>query len=276
MTVSPCWPGKEGSGVKVILDMVHHTRLGTIAGTIGLMRAGLAQAVHHTIGRRAFQKRLIDQASMRQVLADLAIEYEAAVALTMRVARAFDAESGSERAFARLGVAVAKYWLTKRNPNFIYECMECHGGAGYVEDGPMPRIFRESPLNAIWEGSGNVIALDILRTLARDPAAFEAYRAEIAAARGGHAALDGAAEALFAQVARGGITEGEARGVAERLALVLQGALLVRHAPAAVADAFCATRLGGEGGRAFGTLPASADLDAILARQQAMTEDTGP
>jgi putative acyl-CoA dehydrogenase len=260
--------GEEGRGINVILDMVHHTRLGTIAGTIGLMRAGLAQAVHHTQGRRAFQKALIDQAAMRSVIADLAIEYEAAVALTMRVARAFDAGSGSERAFARLSVAVGKYWLTKRNPNFVYECMECHGGAGYVEEGPLPRIFRESPLNAIWEGSGNVIALDILRTLAREPGAFDAYRVEIEQARGGNAVLDSAAAVLLARIARGAIAEGEARMIAERLALVLQGALLVRHAAPAIADAFCATRLGGEGGRSFGTLPASADLDTILARQQ--------
>jgi putative acyl-CoA dehydrogenase len=260
--------GEEGRGVHVILDMVHHTRLGTIAGTIGLMRAALAQAVHHTRGRQAFQKALIDQAAMRSVIADLALEYEAAVALVMRVARAFDAGSGGERAFARLSVAAAKYWLTKRNPNFVYECMECHGGAGYIEEGPLPRIFRESPLNAIWEGSGNVIALDILRTLAREPGAFDAYRAEIEPARGGNATLDAAAAALFARIARGAIAEGEARMVAERLALVLQGALLVRCAAPAIADAFCATRLGGEGGRSFGTLPESVDLDAILSRQQ--------
>lgn len=259
--------GEEGQGVKVIIDMVHHTRLGTIGGTLGLMRMALAQATHQTSGRRAFQKTLIDQPAMRAVIADLAVEYEAAVVLCTRVARAFDATDESGRAFARLSVALAKYWLTKRNPNFVYECMECHGGVGYVEETPMPRLFRESPLNAIWEGSGNVIALDVLRTLAREPVALEAYVAEIKLARGADARLDAAADALLDSLKRlpG---EGQARITAERMALVLQGALLVRHAPAAVADAFCATRLADGGGLSFGTLPAGADLDAIVARQQ--------
>ena len=186
----------------------------------------------------------------------------------MRVGRAFDAEEGPERAFARLSVALAKFWLAKRCPNFVYECMECLGGAGYVEESPLPRLFRESPLNAIWEGSGNVIALDILRTLAREPAALEAYAAEIAPARGGSHRLDAAAQALTDRLAAGLPTEAEARFVAERMALLLQGALLVRHAPSEVADLFIATRLAGEGGRCFGTLPAGADVAAILLRQQ--------
>lgn len=260
--------GEEGEGVKVIIDMVHHTRLGTMGGTIGIMRMALAQAVHQVSGRRAFQKTLIDQPAMSAVIADLALEYEAAVALSMRVARAFDAEDPAGRAFARLSVAVGKYWLTKRNPNFVYECMECHGGVGYVEETPLPRLFRESPLNAIWEGSGNVIALDILRTLAREPLALEAYAAEIAEARGADARLDAAAGALLDGLARHRPTEGQARMTAERMALVLQGALLVRHAPAAVADAFCATRLAGDWGRSFGTLPAGVDIAAIVARQR--------
>ena len=157
--------------------MVHHTRLGTIAGTLGIMRMALAQAVHHTAGRRVFQKTLLDQAAMANVITDLAIEYEAAVVLVLRIARAFDGADGHERALARLGVALAKFWLTKRCPGFVFECMESHGGAGYVEDGPMPRLFRESPLNAIWEGSGNVIALDVLRTLRREAVAREAFAA---------------------------------------------------------------------------------------------------
>jgi putative acyl-CoA dehydrogenase len=260
--------GEEGQGVKVIIDMVHHTRLGTIAGTLGIMRMALAQAVHQTAHRRAFQKTLINQPAMRSVIADLAVEYEAAVALSMRVARAFDATDESGRAFARLSVALGKYWLTKRNPNFVYECMECHGGVGYVEETPMPRLFRESPLNAIWEGSGNVIALDILRTLAREPAALEAYFAEIEAAAGADRRLDAAATALKDRLAARP-SEAEARFTAERMALVLQGALLVKTAPAAVADAFCATRLAGEGGVSFGVLPAGVDRDAIVARQYA-------
>jgi putative acyl-CoA dehydrogenase len=254
--------------VSVIIDMVHHTRLDTMAGTLGIMRMGLAQAVHHTGGRRVFQKTLIDQPAMRSVIADLALEYEAAAALTMRVARAFDGVSEEERAFARLSVALGKYWLTKRNPNFIYEAMECHGGAGYVEESPMPRLYREAPLNAIWEGSGNVIALDILRTFGKEPAALAAFQAEIADPRAADARLDAAAGEIEDRLAHG-VAENQARWIAERMALVLQGALLVRHAPPAVADAFCATRLAGDWGRSYGTLPGGADIDAIVARQVA-------
>jgi putative acyl-CoA dehydrogenase len=260
--------GEEGQGVKVIIDMVHHTRLGTIAGTLGIMRMALAQAVHHTAGRRVFQKTLLDQPAMEAVIADLAIEYEAAVVLVMRVARAFDAADGSERAFARLGVALAKFWLTKRCPGFVFECMESHGGAGYVEETPMPRLFRESPLNAIWEGSGNVIALDVLRTLAREPGARDAFAAEIAQAAGGNADLDTAWRALAPRL-EAATAEADARRLSEDMALVLQGALLVRLAPAAVADAFCATRLGGQGGRSYGVLPQGADKAAVIRRQRA-------
>jgi putative acyl-CoA dehydrogenase len=251
--------GEEGRGVATIVEMVHHTRLGTIAGTLGIMGMALAQAVHHAEGRRVFQKTLIDQPAMRAVLADLAVEYEAAAALVMRVARAFDGVEEGERAFARLAVAVAKYWLTKRCPNFVYECMECLGGAGYVEESPLPRLFRESPLNAIWEGSGNVIALDILRTLARAPAALDSLAAELGLALGADSRLDAAADELIERLRRSLPAEGEARLVAERLALLLQGALLVRHGPAAAADLFVATRLAGAGGRSFGALSAAVD-----------------
>ena len=257
--------GEEGRGVSTIIEMVHHTRLDTISGTIGIMRMALAQAHHHVANRRAFQKTLIDQPAMRAVVADLALEYEAATALTMRVARAFSGTAEEDRAFARLAVASAKYWLTKRNPNFVYECMECHGGAGYVEESPLPRLFRESPLNAIWEGSGNVIALDILRTLGREPLARDAFAAEVMAARGQSAVLDAAMEDIAAQIRRVP-AEADARRIAERLALVLQASLLVRGAPSAVADAFIATRLGGEGGRSYGVLPRAADVDAIIGR----------
>lgn len=259
--------GAEGEGVRTIVEMVHHTRLGTIAGTLGIMRMALAQAVHHAGGRRAFQKHLIDQPAMRAVLADLALEYEAATALVMRVARSFDGADEPEQAFARLGVAVAKYWLTKRCPNFVYECMECLGGAGYVEESPLPRLFRESPLNAIWEGSGNVIALDILRTLAREPAALAALAAELALARGGDRRFAAAADRLIERLRNGSKSDGEARALAEAMALLLQASLLLRHAPAPVADLFVATRLAGEGGRSFGILPNAADLRAILDRQ---------
>tara|TARA_Y100000815_G_scaffold151783_1_gene137986 strand:- start:4 stop:954 length:951 start_codon:yes stop_codon:yes gene_type:complete len=255
--------GEPGRGVRTIIDMVHHTRLGTIAGTLGIMRRALAEAVHHVRHRRVFQKTLIDQPAMAAVIADLAIEYEAAAALVMRVARAFD----DEPAFARIAVAIAKYWLTKRCANFVYECMECLGGAGYVEEAPLARYYREAPLNAIWEGSGNVIALDILRTLAKEPDAGQALFTEMAVARGSDARFDGEVAALQDRLAKGLPSEGEARFVAERLALLLQASLLIRHAPSAVSDAFIATRIANEGGRSFGTLPGESDLAPILDRQ---------
>ncbi|MEG3178746.1 acyl-CoA dehydrogenase family protein [Sphingomonas sp. RB3P16] len=261
--------GEEGRGVKVIIDMVHHTRLGTISGTIGIMGMALAQAFHHTAGRQAFQRLLIDQPTMTSVLADLAVEYEAAVALTMRIARAFDGADEEERALARIGVAVAKYWTTKRNPNFVYECMECLGGAGYVEESIMPRLYREAPLNAIWEGSGNVIALDILRALSREPGALDAVASELRRAQGGNRRFDIAAEALIARLSKRVPSETEARYVAEQLGLMLQGSLLVRHAPVATADVFVATRIVGEGGRSFGTLPTGTDARTIVDRRRA-------
>ncbi|CAH2600119.1 putative acyl-CoA dehydrogenase AidB [Rhodovastum atsumiense] len=256
--------GPEGHGIETIIDMVHHTRLDTMASTLGLMRMALAQAAHHARHRRAFQKRLVDHAVMRGVLADLALDYEAAVVLVMRVARAFDAAEGPERVFARLAVAVGKYWLCKRAPSFVAKCMECLGGAGYIEDSMLPRLYREAPLNGIWEGAGNVIALDVLRTLAREPLARAAFRSEIAAAKGGNAILDATMAGLEASLSHA--NEAQARLVAERLALVLQGALLVRHAPAFVAEAFCATRLGGESGRSYGTLPPGVAIEPVLAR----------
>lgn len=259
--------GEEGCGVHVIIDMAHHPRLGTVAGTLGIMRAALAQAVHHVSHRQAFQKTLIDQPLMRSVIADLAIEYEAAVVLATRVACAFDATDEHGRDFARLSVALAKYWLTKRNSHFVFECMQCLGGGGYTEETPMPRLFRESPLNAIWEGSGNVIALDVLRTLARTPAAMAIYRAEVMKAANVDAALDAAAAKLFNVLYGGTIAEARGRWVAERMALVLQGALLVRNAPSTVSRAFCKTRLVDKGSWSFGVLPNDIGLDAILERQ---------
>ncbi len=259
--------GEEGRGVNVIIDMVHHTRLGTVASTLGIMRMALAQAIHHVVGRRAFQKALIDQPVMRAVIADLSVEYEAAVVLATRIARAFGEPDEASRAYTRLAVALAKYWLTKRNPGFVFECMECHGGVGYVEETPMPRLYREAPVNAIWEGSGNVIALDILRTLARDPAACEAYRAVVTEAAGVDTNLDIATQDLLDELAMGPPPEARARFIAERMALVLQGALLVQCAPPAVSDAFCATRFSGDRAFSYGVLPMKADLGSILARQ---------
>jgi putative acyl-CoA dehydrogenase len=260
--------GDEGQGVKVIIDMVQHTRLGTVAITVGLMRRALAEAVNHVTGRSTFQKTLIDHGAMTAVIADLAMEYEAAVVLAMRVARALGEAGTQGRALARLGIALTKYWLTKRCPNFIYECLECHGGVGYVEETPMPRLFRESPLNAIWEGSGNVIALDVLRTLQREPAALDAYLTEVGQAKGANPGLDGAVRELSSRTGRP-IDEAQARSLCERMALVLQGSLLVRHAPHAVADAFCARHFGEGGGFTYGTLPSGVDVKGIVRRQVA-------
>jgi putative acyl-CoA dehydrogenase len=257
--------GQEGRGVQTILEMVHHTRLGAMAASLGIMRMALGQAAHHVSHRRAFQRRLIDQPVMRAVIADLALDHESAAAFTMRVARAFDGGSDAERAFARVGVALGKFWICKRAANFVYECMECHGGAGYIEESPLPRLYREAPLNSIWEGSGNVIALDVLRTLRKEPLALEGCIAELELARGADAHLDRAAADLRERLGRGQPAEAEARAVAERLALLLQGALLVRHAPAAVAGAYCRTRLA-ESGRTYGALPAGIDIRGIIAR----------
>ncbi len=260
--------GELGRGVATIVEMVHHTRLDTMASTLGLMRMALAQAAHHVEHRFAFGARLIEQPDMRAVIADLALDYEAAAALTLRVARAFGSADERERAFARLAVALGKFLLGKRAPHFVYECMECLGGNGYVEEGPMPRLYREAPLNSIWEGSSNVIALDIDRTRIRAPAAMEALQVEIMAAAGSNPAFDAAAREVLEAGARHGGDEA-ARWRAERLALVLQGALLVRHAPPAIADAFCAARLGGDAGRSYGSFRRLPDLAPILARVSA-------
>lgn len=255
--------GEEGRGIPTILTMVNHTRLDCVIGVVGQMRAGFSQAIHHAQHRSAFGKPLIDQPLMRNVLADLAVESEAATLLMTRLAGGYDRGEG---AFTRIATAVGKYWVCKRAPVFAHEALECLGGAGYVEEAPMARLFRESPLNGIWEGSGNVICLDVLRAAARDPESVQALLAEIALASGADARLDRAVSDLHAELADTSDLEVRARRIVERAALALQGSLLVRHAPAPVADAFCATRLGGDGGRAFGTLPPSADLDAILDR----------
>ena len=255
--------GDEGRGIPTILTMVNHTRLDCVIGVTGQMRAGFSQAVHHARHRSAFGRPLIDQPLMRNVLADLAIESEAATTLMTRLAGGYDRGEG---AFTRIATAIGKYWVCKRAPVFAHEALECLGGAGYVEEAPMARLFRESPLNGIWEGSGNVICLDVLRAAARDPESVQALLAELDLAAGADPRLDRSVSDLHAELADPSDLEVRARRIVERAALALQGSLLVRHAPPAVADAFCATRLAGDGGRAFGTLPPSADLDAILER----------
>ncbi len=261
--------GEEGRGIPTIIEMVHYNRFYCCASSAALMRQGLVQALHHTAHRTAFRKRLIDQPLMRNVLADLAVEAEAALVLTLRIARAIDeAAAGDEgaAALARIATAVGKYWICKRAPGHALEALECHGGPGYVEDSIMPRLYREAPLNGIWEGSGNVICLDVLRAMSREEGAVPAFLAELDAARGGNAALDAAADTLRDDLADRSGLETRARGLTERMAAALQGALLVRHAPAAVADAFCASRLGSRWTGAYGALPAGVDFDAILDR----------
>jgi putative acyl-CoA dehydrogenase len=237
------------------------TRLDCVLGSTALMRGGVAQATHHAAHRSAFGSLLVDKPLMQSVLADLAVESEAATALAMRLASSFDR---GEREFRRLAVAVGKYWVCKRTPAVVGEALECLGGNGYVEDSGLPRLYREAPLNSIWEGSGNVNALDVLRAVAREPASVEAFFAEVGLAAGADARLDAAVDRLRKDLTEA--AEGSARRVVEALALVLQGSLLVRHAPAYVADAFCATRLAGDWGHAFGTLPAGLDVAAIAAR----------
>ena len=258
--------GEEGRGVATIIEMVAATRLDCALGSAALMRQAVAQAVHHATYRHAFGGPLIDKPLMRNVLADLAVESEAATVAVMRLAAACDADTGQERALRRLGVAVTKYWVTKRCPAVAAEALECLGGNGYVEESGLPRIFRESPLNSVWEGSGNVQALDVLRVLQREPQAVDAFLTELGLARGADHRLDGAVKDLLAELADLEGVESRARRIVERMALVFQGSLLVRFAPPAVADAFCASRLGGDWGAAFGTLPPSPDLAEIVER----------
>ncbi|TCJ18284.1 DNA alkylation response protein [Rubrobacter taiwanensis] len=261
--------GEEGRGVRTIIEMVNMTRLDCVIGAAGGMRWGLHQAVHHARHREAFGRRLIEQPLMRNVLADLATETEAAIALALRLAGAVDrslAGDAGEAAFRRLAIPVSKYWVTKRWPAHAAECLECLGGNGYIEESGMPRLYREAPLYSIWEGAGNVAALDVLRAMKREPESLEAFFAELGAAAGVDRRLDGAVRALRRELSHPEGMEPHARRLVERMALALQGSLLVRHGHPAVADAFCASRLAGEWGHAFGTLPEGPGLDAILRR----------
>jgi putative acyl-CoA dehydrogenase len=267
--------GEEGRGVATIIGMVTATRIDCVAGSAAVMRQAVAQATHHAAHREAFGGALIDKPLMRNVLADLALESEAATALAMRLAAACDAaETGDqeERRLLRLAVPAAKYWVTKRCTPLTAEALECLGGNGYVEESGMPRLLRESPLNSIWEGSGNIQALDLLRALRREPEALNAYLSEVGRAAGGDHRLDAAIKDLLTELADLDGIEARGRRLVERMALVLQGSLLVRYAPAAVADAFCASRLGGDWGAAFGTLPHALDLPTIIARARPLPD----
>lgn len=258
--------GDEGRGVRTIIEMVAATRLDCVLGSAALMRQAVAQAIHHCTYRSAFGGVLIEKPLMRNVLADLALESEAATVLALRLAAAYDAGTETERAFLRIAVPTAKYWVTKRCTPLAGEALECLGGNGYVEESGMPRLLREAPLNSIWEGSGNVQALDVLRALQREPQALNAFLQEVGRARGADHRLDGAIKDMLTELADLNGIEARARRLVERMALVLQGSLLVRWAPPEVADAFCASRLGGDWGSAFGTLPHSLDLASIVER----------
>jgi putative acyl-CoA dehydrogenase len=265
--------GEEGRGVATIIRMVNHTRLDCLLGSAASMRWGLAQAVHHARHRSAFGQPLAEQPAMQNVLADLAVESEAATAAAFRVARAYDEDDSgdgehpagaSPRSLRRFATAVMKYWVCKRATPHAAEALECLGGNGYVEESGMPRLLRDSPLNSIWEGSGNVAALDVLRATVKEPEGLPAFLAECELARGGNRLLDAHLDRLRSAAAPAE-PQFEARRLVEELALALQASLLVRNAPPAVADAFCAGRLG-KGGRAYGTLPPGVDAPAIVER----------
>ena len=259
--------GEEGRGVRTIIEMVSLTRFDCMVGSSAGMRMAVSQALHHCAHRAAFGKLLNQQPLMQNVLADLALESEAALTLTLRMARALDQrEQPQEDLLARLVTAVGKYWICKRTPQHAYEAMECIGGSGVMESSMMPRLYREAPINAIWEGSGNVQCLDVLRAVARTPEVLDAYFAELALARGGHPLLDRFVVTLQHDLADLREAEYRARDLVDRMALALQAALLLRHAPGFVSDAFCRARLDGTGPRNWGTLPMGVDVAAIIAR----------
>jgi putative acyl-CoA dehydrogenase len=269
--------GEPGRGVPTIIEMVGHTRLDCVIGSAAGMRAGVVSATHHAAHRSAFGKLLIDQPLMRNVLADLCVESEATTALAMRLARAYDeahadADAGENQSdaqlFKRLATAVGKFWTCKRSPNHAFESLECLGGAGYVEESGMPRLYREAPLASIWEGSGNVMSLDVLRALTRSPRSLQVFFDEVEQAGGADTRLDARVRKLKDQFTDPTTLETRARRVVESMALCLQGSLLVRNGVACVADAFCASRLSDDGGLEYGTLPAGSDFESIIARSQ--------
>jgi putative acyl-CoA dehydrogenase len=260
--------GEEGRGVPTIIEMVNHTRLDCTIGSAAAMRHAVAQAVHHAAHRVAFGRRLVEQPLMQNVLADLCLESEAATVAMMRLARAYDEtqQDEAQQHFARLATAVVKYWVCKRCPVIVGEALECLGGAGYVEESGMPRLYREAPLMSIWEGSGNVMCLDVLRAMGRSPESVAAFFDEIALARGADRRLDAYVAALQKDLGDFDAVETRARRLVERLALAFQASLLVRHSPPAVADAFCGARLAGDAGLALGTLAPRADFAEIIER----------
>lgn len=259
--------GAEGTGIRTIIEMVAATRMDCVLGSAALMRRAVAEATWHTARRSAFGKPLADQPAMVNVLADLAIESDAAALVGLRLAAAVDKpHDDHEAALRRIGLALAKFWVCKRAPMVAAEALECFGGNGFVEDSPMPTLFRQSPLNSLWEGSGNVNALDVLRALEREPQTLDAWLTEVGAVRGADRRLDRAVTDVLEELADLSNVEYRARRIAGRMAAALQGALLLQHGDPAVADAFCASRLGGDSVGTFGTLPRGLDLAGIVAR----------
>ncbi|HEX2136200.1 MAG TPA: acyl-CoA dehydrogenase family protein [Microvirga sp.] len=262
--------GEEGRGVATIIEMVNHTRLDCVINSAGLVRTAVAEAAHHVAHRSAFGRRLLEQPLMQNVVADLCIESEAATLTAMRLARAYDEAATSEQQalFRRIGTAVSKYWICKSAIWTVAEALECLGGNGFVEESGLPRLYRETPLNSIWEGSGNVNALDVLRAVAQRPAALEAFLAELALASGAEGRLDAYVRSLAAELADRTHVELRARRLVEKMAVALQASLLVRHGDPAVAEAFSASRLAGDRGRALGTLPTGTAFRAIIERHR--------
>lgn len=257
--------GEEGRGVRTIIEMVAMTRFDCMIGSSAGQRAAAAQALHHCSLRSAFGRVLNRHALMQNVLADLVLESEGSLALTMRMARAMEGRDGPrDELLIRLCVPLGKYWICKRTPNHAYEAMECIGGSGVMEDSPFPRLLRESPVNAIWEGSGNIQCLDLMRAVRKTPDALAVFFDELKRARGGNPRLDAWVRELEQDI--GQLSEYRAREIADRMALALQAALLQQHAPAFVADAFCASRLSGIGPRNYGALPPDVDCAAIIER----------
>ena len=262
--------GDPGRGVRTIIEMVSMTRFDCMIGSSAGQRMAVSQALHHCSVRSVFGSVLNQQPLMQNVLADLALESEGSLALTMRLARAMDHRDDThEDLLTRLCTAVGKYWICKRTPQHAYEAMECIGGSGVMEDSPFPRLFRESPVNAIWEGSGNVQCLDVLRAMQKTPAVVQAFFAEVQRAKGGNTLLDQWVGALKGELGKLDDLEYRARGLVDRMALALQAALLVQHAPAFVSDAFCAARLGQQGAAQYGTLPSGLDCASIISRATA-------
>ncbi|WP_146825242.1 acyl-CoA dehydrogenase family protein [Aeromicrobium flavum] len=261
--------GEEGRGIRTIIEMVSATRMDCILGSASIMRKAFAEAAWHTRHRSAFGARLIDQPAMVGVLADLALESEAGMLAGLRLAAAMDRpDDEHERRLRRIGLALEKYWVCKRTPMMVGEALECLGGNGYAEESGMPLLFRESPLNSIWEGSGNVNALDVLRALSREDGTLDAWRTEVGTVRGEDARLDAAVDEVMRRLADTADAEASARWLASRMAAILQGSLMIRHSSPAAADAFCASRLGGDWAGTFGTLPSGLDLAAIVERAQ--------